>query len=299
MNPAPRGTDGADGNGRPSDLPVMQDDQHPLERRSRRLVLAETQEQADHAASLIRVTLRGRAGGHLVSGGDRTRAPQPRTILGRAAQRSRSAMPRRPWPPRRIGSTSPTGPRGTTTTRSSRTRSPWPGTARSCTVHDSQPRACMQTAWSLGGRCSGLRRIRCTSRRRSWAAGSAANALWQSPDPRGRGGQDWPGARCGWRCRAKGSTAWSAAAPPPSSAWRSVPESDGTLRRADPYGRRGDDRAQHLPRAVHPCPRMRLYARPTLYARRSRWRTWTCLPTPSCGRPGSRSARFALECADR
>ncbi len=87
------------------DLPIMQDDRIHWNGQPVALVLAETQEQADHATSLIRVTYEAEPA---ITSFDAAKAKAPTCPIrsGRAAERSRSATPRRRWPPRRSRSTS-------------------------------------------------------------------------------------------------------------------------------------------------------------------------------------------------
>jgi xanthine dehydrogenase YagR molybdenum-binding subunit len=59
------------------DLPVLQDDQVHWNGQPVAVVLAQTQEQADHAKSLVRVTYDSRAGHDLVSRRPRPREPSP------------------------------------------------------------------------------------------------------------------------------------------------------------------------------------------------------------------------------
>ena len=67
------------------------------------VVLAETQEQADHAASLVRVDLRAAAGRTSFDEAKADGAPRP-TACSASRPSSRSATPRRRWPRRRSAS---------------------------------------------------------------------------------------------------------------------------------------------------------------------------------------------------
>ena len=103
-----------------SDLPVMQDDSIHWNGEPIAVVLAETQEQADHAASLIEVAYESSPPRTF----DQARA-HPRTpdsLVGQPVEVLRSATPRPRLPMRRTRSISPIARRATITTRSSRTR---------------------------------------------------------------------------------------------------------------------------------------------------------------------------------
>ena len=143
------------------------------------VVLAETQEQADHAASLIRVDLRGRAGDDLASPRPRRKGTKPGAVHGRAAARSRSAMPRRRWPRRRI--------KVDATYRTPR-HNHNAIELHAATRRLGGRRAASSTTPSQAGRAHGVdararssasRRSRSTSPRPSSAAASAARCLWQ------------------------------------------------------------------------------------------------------------------------
>ena len=75
-----------------SDLPVMQDDQIHWNGQPVAAVVAETQEQADHAAALIRVDLRSRARGHAAFDAAKRDAQAARERARRTGRRPRSAM---------------------------------------------------------------------------------------------------------------------------------------------------------------------------------------------------------------
>ena len=202
------------------DLPVMQDDQHPLERPADR---GGARRDAG-AGRPRRVADPGRP--------TRPSRPSRRSRRPRRTARSpaaswasrcsrRSATPRRHWPPRRTRSTSPTARRATTTTRSSRTPSTLAWDGDDLIVHDAS-QGVTHTAWSLA-QVFGIEREQvhrhlalCRRRLRRQDAVAAS-------DPGGRGGEARRAAGAHRRCRARACTAWSAAAPSPSSGWRSAP----------------------------------------------------------------------------
>ena len=103
-----------------SDLPVMQDDSIHWNGEPVAIVLAYTQEQADHAASLIKVVYESSTPRTFNRRAGRIRA---RPTASSASQcRSPLAMPRRHSSARHARSTSPTGRRATIRTQSSLTR---------------------------------------------------------------------------------------------------------------------------------------------------------------------------------
>ena len=155
-------------------LPVMQDDRIHWNGQPIAVVLAETQEQADHAKSLIRVTLRG--GGGRGRPFDAAKATRDRAgpLHGRAAAQRESAMPRPRWPPRRVEVDATIARRATTTTPSSSTPSPSLGRATRCAF--TTPRSWSRTPPGRSRRCSASTRSRCVSPRPLSAAASAASA---------------------------------------------------------------------------------------------------------------------------
>ena len=118
-----------------SNLPIMQDDSHPLERPAGRGGARRDAGAGRPRRALVAVTYDAGAGRHRLRGRARPSAHPPGTILGEPPG-SRSAMPRRRWPRRRHRVDRPTARRATTTTPSSCT--PRPSTGRTITliVHD-------------------------------------------------------------------------------------------------------------------------------------------------------------------
>ena len=243
MKPPPAFTDGAKA-AAGDDLPVMQDDQIHWNGQPIALVLAETHEQADHAASLIRVPTRPSSARHFAPA-RRPDATRPAIRWGAAA--SRTETPKRRWPPRRTGSTSPTAPRGTTITRSSCTRSTLAWDGDELIVHDST-QGVQHTAWSLaalfGIRRTGARLVALRGRRVRRQIAVAA------PDPRRRGGED-RGATGPVDAFARGRLPARRRAEPDRAAGGDRRPGRRALRRADPHRHDGEDRAQLPARAVH------------------------------------------------
>ena len=129
------------------DLPVMQDDRIHWNGQPIAVVLAETQEQADHAKSLIRVTYEAEEALTAFARGEGAKAPS-RACSWASRCRTRSAMRRRRWRPRRSRSMRPTARRATTTTPSSShaVTVAWQGdTLR---IHDAS-QLVAHTAWSI------------------------------------------------------------------------------------------------------------------------------------------------------
>ena len=101
-------------------LPIMQDDRVHWNGQPIALVLAETQEQADHAKSLIRVTYEAEGAS---PGLNRPRRPDSiRRSLPGSCSSMRSRMPKRRWRRRPAGWMRRTGRRATTTMPSNPTR---------------------------------------------------------------------------------------------------------------------------------------------------------------------------------
>jgi xanthine dehydrogenase YagR molybdenum-binding subunit len=78
----------------PSDLPIMQDGEVHWNGQPVALVLAKTQEQADHAKSLVRVAYE-MAPGAVSFDEAKTRVLEPPTASWESHRLSKSAMPRR------------------------------------------------------------------------------------------------------------------------------------------------------------------------------------------------------------
>ena len=246
------------------DLPVMQDDRVHWNGQPVAVVLAETQEQADHAATLVRVDLRRRAG-----------QPRLRGRQGRGASRRRTSWASRP--PSTMGdaeaalrgratrSTRPTARRATTTTPSSCMRSPSRGRATApdrARRHADAPLHRRRRSPRCSASSADQVRVQLAVRRRRLRQQDALGP----PDPGDRGGE--AGRRpvrlvlsregvfraIGGRTTTEQRVALAARA-------------DGRLDGADPHRRRGhDSRHNELARAVHlPGPpalcRRRLQAR--------------------------------------
>ena len=90
-----------------SNLPIMQDDSIHWNGEPVAVVLAETQEQADHAAGLVSVTYDGARRPSPISPSPGRKARDPGHVIGEPPS-SRSATPRRRWPPPSTRSTGPT-----------------------------------------------------------------------------------------------------------------------------------------------------------------------------------------------
>ena len=189
----------------------------------------ETQEQADHAASLIRATYAAEPAVTVASrrpGRTRTAARQ---LPGPAAAATRSATPRRRWPRRRTRSTSPTAPRATTTTRSSRTRSTVAWDGDDLIVHDAT-QGVRTRAWSLA-QVFGIQEEQVHVSSPFVGGGFGGKTLWQhqilaaaAAQARRAAGADRAVAR-GRVPRRRRAHA------PPSSAWRSAPRPTGASTR--------------------------------------------------------------------
>ena len=102
-----------------SSLPIMQDASIHWNGEAVAVVLAETQEQADHAASLIEVAYDAEPAVTSFAVAKAKSHPPESTSANHPS--SRSAMPRRRSPARRWLSTAPIARRATTTTRSNST----------------------------------------------------------------------------------------------------------------------------------------------------------------------------------
>ena len=111
-----------------SDLPYLQDDAVHWDGQPVAVVVAETLEDAEHAASLVRVEYEAAAEPAVSVAGEMRKAIVPENVLGEPAEIA-IGDPKRRWRKRPSKSTTRTAPRDTTTTPSSRTR-PWHGGTR-------------------------------------------------------------------------------------------------------------------------------------------------------------------------
>ena len=127
LKPPPRHASTASKAAGGDDLPVMQDDRIRWNGEPIAVVLAETQEQADHANSLIRATYEAEEALTDFAAGQGEGHAQG--LLWASRCTTKSAMRRQRWRPRRSRSTRPIARRDTTTTRSSSTPSPSLGRA--------------------------------------------------------------------------------------------------------------------------------------------------------------------------
>jgi len=210
----------------PSDLPIMQDAEIHWNGQPVALVLARTQEQADHAKSLVRVTYNATQAA--VSFDEaKTRARTPDSILGEQPAieigDAEGALKQAAF---KVDLTYRTPRYNHNAIELHAATVAWDGD--DLVVHDATQMV-NATAWTLA-QVFGSRRSKSGFSRPMSAAGSAAKAsgiIKFSPQPR-PGSED---SRCGSCCRARACSGSSAVGPRPSSASHSAPRRMGRLPR--------------------------------------------------------------------
>ena len=203
----------------PDDLPIMQDDRIHWNGQPVAIVLAETQEQADHAQTLIRVTYEEQ--NPVISlAAAKAKGTEPGLFMGEPLkQKVGDAEAALAAAPHKVDVTYTTPRHHHSSDRAARLH-PRLGGRRRC--ESTTPRRRWRTKPGRSRRCSGWRRSRCASPRPSLAAASAASSFGSTRFWRRRRRSSQAG-RCGSCSRARGCFVSSAAAPSPSSAWRSAP----------------------------------------------------------------------------
>ena len=157
-------------------LPVMQDDRIHWNGQPIAVVLAETQEQADHAKSLIRATYEAEPALTAFARGQGERHAS-RACSWASRSQMKSAMRRRRWRPRRSRSMRPTARRATTTTPSSShaVTVAWEATRCASTT----PRSWSRIPPGRSRRCSGSTRSRFVITSPFVGGGFGGKCLWQ------------------------------------------------------------------------------------------------------------------------
>ena len=183
------------------------------------VVLAETQEQADHAASLIEVAYDAEPAVTSFAVA-KARSHPPESILGEPPRAQDRRCRGGARPARRWLSTAPIARRATTTTRSNCTprRSLWEGDQ--LTIHDAS-QLVNATASTIAG-VFGLKDEQVRVISPYVGGGFGGKCLVGPPDPGRPPRRSWREGRCASCCRARVCSGWSAAAPRPSSGWRSA-----------------------------------------------------------------------------